>query len=83
MKQKQYSPQTIAEMGLMLYAVDKGYLRDVPVDKILDFETALMAYMHAEHGALMNRIVASGDYDEEIEATFKSALENFKSTQTW
>ena len=83
MKQKQYSPQTIAEMGLMLYAVDNGYLGDVPVDKILDFETALMAYMHDEHGALMNRIVASGDYDEEIEATFKSALENFKSTQTW
>ena len=83
MKQKQYSPQTIAEMGLMLYTVDKGYLRDVPVDKILDFETALMAYMHAEHGALMNRIVASGDYDEEIEATFKSALDNFKSAQTW
>ena len=83
MKQKQYSPRTIAEMGLMLYAVDKGYLRDVPVDKILDFETALMAYMHAEHAALMNGIVASGDYDEEIEATFKSALENFKSTQSW
>ncbi|MCY4427792.1 MAG: F0F1 ATP synthase subunit alpha [Halieaceae bacterium] len=83
MKQKQYSPRTIAEMGLMLYAVDKGYLQDVPVDKILDFETALMAHMHAEHAALMNGIVASGDYDEEIEAAFKSALENFKSTQSW
>jgi F-type H+-transporting ATPase subunit alpha len=39
--------------------------------------------MHAEHGELMNNIVASGDYSDEIEATFKSAIEAFKSTQTW
>ena len=31
----------------------------------------------------MSNIVASGDYNDEIEATFKSALETFKSTQTW
>ena len=83
MKQKQYSPQSIAEMGLVLYAANEGYLSDVEVNKIGDFEAALLSYMHAEHGELMNSIVASGDYNDEIEATFKSAIETFKSTQTW
>lgn len=83
MKQKQYSPQSIAEMGLVLYAANEGHLSDVDVNKIGDFEAALLSYMHAEHGDLMNNIVESGDYNDEIEATFKSAIETFKSTQTW
>ena len=83
MKQKQYSPQSIAEMGLVLYAANEGHLSDVDVNKIGDFEAALLSYMHAEHGDLMNNIVDSGDYNDEIEATFKSAIETFKSTQTW
>ena len=83
MKQKQYSPQSIAEMGLMLYAANEGYLKDIEVTKIGDFEQALLSYMHAEHGELMGRIVATGDYNEEIETTFKAAIENFKNTQAW
>jgi len=83
MKQKQYSPQSVAEMGLMLYAANEGQLADIEVNKVLDFESALLAYMHAEHSDMMNSIVESGDYNDEIEATFKSAIETFKSTQTW
>ncbi|PLW70911.1 F0F1 ATP synthase subunit alpha [Pseudohalioglobus lutimaris] len=83
MKQKQYSPQSIAEMGLLLYAANEGLLSDVEVAKIGDFEGALLSYMHAEHGELMTSIVESGDYNDEIEGTFKSAIEKFKSTQTW
>jgi len=83
MKQKQYSPQSIAEMGLVLYAANEGHLSDVEVNKIGDFEAALLSYMHAEHGDLMKSVVESGDYNDEIEATFKSAIETFKSTQTW
>ena len=83
MKQKQYSPQSIAEMGLVLYAANEGHLSDVEVNKIGDFEAALLSYMHAEHGDLMNSVVESGDYNDEIEETFKSAIETFKSTQTW
>jgi F-type H+-transporting ATPase subunit alpha len=83
MKQKQYSPQSIAEMGLVLYAANEGHLEDIEVNKIGDFERALLSYMHDEHGDLMSSIVESGDYSDEIEATFKTAIETFKSTQTW
>jgi F-type H+-transporting ATPase subunit alpha len=83
MKQKQYSPQSIAEMGLVLYAANEGHLTDVPVNKIGDFEAALLSYMHAEQAELMNGLVETGDYNDEIEASFKAAIEKFKSTQTW
>jgi F-type H+-transporting ATPase subunit alpha len=83
MKQKQYAPLSVAEMGLLLYAADNEYLKDVEVEKIGDFEAALLAYMKAEHGALMDSIVSSGDWNDEIEGQFKAALDNFKSSQTW
>ncbi len=83
MKQKQYSPQSIAEMGVVLYAVDSGHMNDVEVNKIGAFEDALLSYMHAEHGELMSKIVETGDYNDEIETAFKGAIEKFKATQTW
>ena len=83
MKQKQYSPQSIAEMGLLIYAADNNYLNDVPVDKVGDFEAALLSYAQSEQGGLMGDIVSSGKWDDDTEAAFKSLLENFKSTQTW
>lgn len=83
MKQKQYSPQSIAEMGVVLYAANEGYLQDVEVKKIGDFEASLLSYMNAEHADLMNKINNSGDFNGEIEGGFKAALDKFKETQTW
>ena len=83
MKQKQYAPLSIADMGVLLYAGNEGYLRDVEVAKISDFESALLSYMHAEYADVMRQIDADGDWNDEREAAFKSALEAFKSTQTW
>ena len=83
MKQKQYSPLSIAEMGVSLFAANEGYLKDIELNKILDFESALLSYMNSEHGELLKKINDTGEYDDDIEAQFKSALEKFKSTQTW
>lgn len=83
MKQKQYSPQSVAEMGVVLYAANEGYLNDIEVNKIGAFEAALLSYMHAEHGALMADIVADGNWNDDRAAVFKTAIETFKSTQTW
>ncbi len=83
MKQKQYAPLSVAEMGVLLYAVDNNYLDDVDVSKVADFEAALLSYVNADHSDLMNKINESGDYNDEIENGIKSALESFKSTQTY
>lgn len=83
MKQKQYSPQSIAEMGVMVYAADQGFLKEIEVSKIGDFESALLSYMKAECSDLMDQINQAGDYNDDIAAGFKAALEKFVSTQTW
>ena len=83
MKQKQYDPLSVAEMGLSLYAVEKGYLDDVPVNEITAFEAALRDYMHGTHEALMKKINAAGGYDDAIDAELKAALVDFKQTGSW
>jgi F-type H+-transporting ATPase subunit alpha len=83
MKQKQYSPQSIAEMSLMVYCANEGHLKDIEVKKILDFEAALLSYAHATYGDLMKQIVATGDWNNDIEAKFKELVTTFKATQTW
>jgi len=83
MKQKQYAPQSVAEMALTIYAADNGYLKEVAVNKIGDFESALLSYMKAEHGDLLDQVNQSGDWNDDIEASYKAALEKFISTQTW
>ena len=83
MKQSQDAPMTVAEMGLSLFAANAGYLADVPVGQVLDFERDLLAYMRTEHGEWMADITESGAYDDEIEAFMKEALEAFKSTHSY
>ena len=83
MKQKQYSPLSVAEMAVSLYAAEEGYLDDVELNKIVDCESALHAYMRASQSALMDTINDSGDYNDEIAAGLKTAVEDFKATGTW
>ena len=80
MKQKQYAPMSIAQMALSIYAVDKGFMDDVPMNKILPFEAGLHAHFANTQTALMDTIVASGDWNDEIEGVFKSGIAEFKST---
>ena len=83
MKQPQDAPMTVAEMGVSLYAANAGYLEDVPVNQVLDFERDLLAYMRAEHGEWMAGITGSGAFDDDIEAHMKEAVEAFKSTHSY
>ena len=83
MKQKQYSPLQIAEMGISIYAANEGYLKEVPLNKVLDFEAALLSFVNAEYSELVAQINETGDWNDELEAKFKEIMEKFVSTQTW
>jgi F-type H+-transporting ATPase subunit alpha len=77
MKQKQYSPLSVADMGLSLYAVNEGYLDKVPVEKIVDFEVALHDYARSNNQDVLDSINESGDYNDEIEASLKVICDGF------
>ncbi|MCB0229666.1 MAG: F0F1 ATP synthase subunit alpha, partial [Anaerolineae bacterium] len=83
MKQSQYSPLSVAEMGLVLFAANEGFLTDVELNKVVAFEKALISYANSEQGELLAKINEKGDYNDEIAAQLKATIEKFKSTQTW
>ena len=83
MKQKQYSPLSIAETAVSLFAAEKGFLNDIAINKVVDFEDALRSYVNNEHAELMATINEKGDYNKDIESGLAKAIEAFKATQTW
>ena len=80
MKQRQYSPLSVAEMAVSLYAVNEGYLDDVPAEKVVAFEAALHAHAKANAVELIDKINVSGDLNDEIEGGLKQLVESFKAT---
>ncbi|MBN2886502.1 MAG: F0F1 ATP synthase subunit alpha [Chromatiaceae bacterium] len=83
MKQMQYSPMSVAQMAISLFAANEGYLDDVDVKKVVDFEQALQGYMKSQQGALLDTINASGDFSDEIQQAMHAALKDFKANNTW
>ena len=82
MKQKQYSPLSVGQMAVSLFAADRGHLDDVELRKIGAFEAALLDYIGTSHGELLAKL-DEGDWNDELEAELKAAVEEFKSTGTW
>ncbi|NOX42861.1 MAG: F0F1 ATP synthase subunit alpha [Gammaproteobacteria bacterium] len=83
MKQNQYSTLNVAEIGFSLFAANKGFLDDIDVNKIVDFEAAMHAYLRSSHSALLERINEKGDYNDDLIAEMKGILEEFKQNNTW
>ena len=77
MKQKQYSPLSVSEMALSLFAVNEGYLDDVEVAKISDYESALHDYARSNESELLENINKTGDYNDDIEASMKKICDDF------
>jgi len=77
MKQKQYSPLSVAEMALSLYAVNEGFIDGVDVEKVVDFEAALHDFAKANHQDTLDAINASGDYNDDIAASLRKVCEGF------
>ncbi|MDH5180519.1 MAG: F0F1 ATP synthase subunit alpha [Gammaproteobacteria bacterium] len=83
MKQAQYSPMSVAQQAFSLLAANAGYLDDVPVNKVVDFESAMQAWLKSNNQDLLDKINATGDYNDEIDAAMKAAIEKFKANGAW
>ncbi|MEL7187089.1 MAG: F0F1 ATP synthase subunit alpha, partial [Pseudomonadota bacterium] len=77
MKQKQYSPLSVAEMALSLFAANEGFIDPVPVAKVVDYEEALHDFARSNHQADLDAINESGDFNDDIAATLKGICEGF------
>jgi F-type H+-transporting ATPase subunit alpha len=80
LKQAQYSPLSISTMGATLFAVNKGFMDDIDVKKVLAFEAGLHSYLKDKHAALMAKLEANKAMDKDAEAELTTAVTAFKKS---
>ena len=83
MKQKQYSPMSVAAMAVSLFATNEGYLDDVEVNKVVDFEQALQSHIKSQHAGLLDELNKNQAYDDEVAAKLHEAVKDFKENGAW
>ena len=80
LKQPQYKPMPVEYQVIIIYAVTKKYVIDIPVDKILDFEQGLFEFIDTKYPQIPESIKETKELTEENEKLLVSAIEEFKKT---
>ena len=77
LKQGRNSPLSVEDQVIIIYAVTKNYLHDVPVDRISEFESGLFDFMASTHPEVPSAIVTTGQLSEETETALRAALDEY------
>ncbi|EFL92283.1 membrane-bound ATP synthase, F1 complex, alpha subunit [Candidatus Regiella insecticola LSR1] len=83
LKQKQYGPMSVAQQSLVLFAAEEGYLADIDLTMIGNFETALFAFTDREYPQFLQKINQTGEYNDQIKGELKNILDESKTNQSW
>jgi F-type H+-transporting ATPase subunit alpha len=78
LKQPQFVPMTMENQVVILYAVINGYVDDIPVSKIADFETNFLKIMGTMHPEIGKVIADKKELSDDTEEKLKAAIEEFK-----
>ena len=80
LKQAQYSPLVVQDQIMVLYTAVHGYLKDIPVDQVVRFQKDFLAFVHANHPEVGDKIIAQKKLDDALEAEIKKVIEEFRET---
>ncbi len=83
MKQPQYEPLSVAEMSFSLFAANEGYLDNMDVPQVVPFEQAMQAYMRSNYADLLASINDNPEFNDEVAALMKDALDDFVKNGSW
>jgi F-type H+-transporting ATPase subunit alpha len=83
LKQSQYSPLAVEDQVLTIYTAVKGFLADIPVDKVVTFHADFIKFMHANHADIGKKIAEQKKLDDALESQIKAAITEFKETVTY
>ena len=81
LKQNQYSPMTIAEQVVSIFTGVNGYLDDLELNQISDFEKDLFELIKSSHSEIIQSVNSSGDLDEDTGKKLSSIIEEFKKNR--
>ena len=80
LKQPQYKPMPVEKQVVIIYAATRKYLLDIPVDRVLEFESGLFEYVSTKYPEIFEGIRTEKKLTEEIEKTLVQAITEFKET---
>jgi F-type H+-transporting ATPase subunit alpha len=80
LKQPQYRPMSVEQEVMVVYAGTKGYLDDVPLHRVQEFQDQFLEYVDAKAAGLRSGLAEKKELTEDIEAQLKKALEDFKKS---
>lgn len=80
LKQAQYSPLLVQEQVMVIYTAAKGYLVDIPVEKVVEFQTDFLKFMRTQHPEVAQKIIDQKKLDDALETELKNAIMEFKET---
>ena len=84
LKQKQYSPMTVAEQVISVFCGVKGYLDDIDLKDISNFENKIIERCKSDKPQIIESILSSGKLEEEIEKTLIEVVTNLKKNfKSW
>ena len=83
LKQKQNVPLALEQQVAILYALVNGYLDDVEIPRVQDFEAAFLNFMASNHPEILSQIADVKDVTDEIQSSLNSAIEEFKAGVTY
>ncbi|HCM67720.1 MAG TPA: F0F1 ATP synthase subunit alpha [Candidatus Kerfeldbacteria bacterium] len=79
LKQDQYVPMPVAEQVAIIYAVVSGFLDDIPVDRVSEFEMKFLEYLRTSRKQVLDEIVKGKELTEKVESGLKAAIEEHKT----
>lgn len=77
LKQPQYAPMPVEDQVLSIYAAGKGYLDNIEIEKVKEFEAGLLDFMRKTRSTLMDKLHV-GEWSDEVENEMKAGIEEFK-----
>jgi F-type H+-transporting ATPase subunit alpha len=83
LKQPPYSPISVAEMALGLFAIDKGFVEDIEVEKVCSFIQGLESYARDKYKAFLDAVTANPVLNDDVEKQLHDMVTEYKNTQTW
>ena len=78
LKQNQYVPMSVEKQVAIIFAGSEGFLDDLPVDKVPEFETGLLGYLESNYAVALDSIRKIGELSDETKDDLKKAIDEFK-----
>ena len=80
LKQLQYEPMSIGKQVSIMFAATNGYMDDVPVEKVKDFEDAFHTFMADSQSSILDEIIEKKQLDDDLSKSLGEAIDSFKKT---